>query len=165
MYFMFSFFSYILIIMFFYSWHPLFMSMMITLQTIMIGLTIYIFNGISWFSYLLFMIFLSGMMVVLTYVSSLASNSMMKYFILDFVPIMIFTMLFTFFIYFYFKLNYFYDNSINFSNLPIMISFIGKVYSNDMSLFTILLIYYLLLLLILVVKNSFFTKGPLRSNE
>nr|YP_007026892.1 NADH dehydrogenase subunit 6 [Metacrangonyx panousei]CCI69469.1 NADH dehydrogenase subunit 6 [Metacrangonyx panousei] len=160
----FSFLSYICIITFFYSVHPLFMSAMIALQSILIGTIIYLYNSISWFSYLLFMIFLSGMMVVLIYVSSLASNLVMSYFFLDFPSIVLFVLLFSLFPFMYFNLNEFYDNILNFSNLTNLIFFSGKVYTKDMYLFTILIIYYLLVLLVLIVKNAFFTKGPLRSN-
>nr|CCI69391.1 NADH dehydrogenase subunit 6 [Metacrangonyx sp. 5 MDMBR-2012] len=164
MYFFLSFLSYFFIIFFFYSWHPLFMSVMITLQSIIISATIFYFNSVSWFSYLLFMIFLGGMMVILIYVSSLTSNLMMSYYSLKFISIMLFLVLFMFFVFFYNKGNYFYDNSINFSNLPFMLTLSGKMYSKDMYLFTILIIYYLLVLLVLTVKVSAFTKGPLRSN-
>nr|YP_007026853.1 NADH dehydrogenase subunit 6 [Metacrangonyx ilvanus]CCI69556.1 NADH dehydrogenase subunit 6 [Metacrangonyx ilvanus] len=163
-YFIFSFFSYVLIIIFFYSWHPLFMGVTIALQSVIIGMTLYMFSTIPWFSYLLFMIFLSGMMVILIYVSSLASNLIMKYFFMEFKSILYFTILYFFFSYFFMKSNYFCENSVNFSNLPSMILLSGKMYSKEMYMLTVLLICYLLLVLILVVKNSLFTKGPLRSN-
>nr|YP_007026827.1 NADH dehydrogenase subunit 6 [Metacrangonyx dominicanus]CCI69365.1 NADH dehydrogenase subunit 6 [Metacrangonyx dominicanus] len=159
-----SFLSYILILIFFYSWHPLFMGVMVALQSILIGLSIYLFSAVSWFSYLLFMIFLSGMMVILIYVSSLASNLTMKYFFLSFKMMMFFMSLFMLFILLYYKNTYFCDNFIDFSNLTVTIFLAGKVYSKEMYLFTLLIICYLLLVLILIVKNSMFTKGPLRSN-
>nr|CCI69443.1 NADH dehydrogenase subunit 6 [Metacrangonyx sp. 2 MDMBR-2012] len=159
-----SFFSYTMIIIFFYSSHPLFMSTMIAIQSIMISVTIYLFNSISWFSYLLFMIFLSGMMVVLIYVSSLTSNLTMKYFFVDLKSLILLSVLFLFFPLLYYKVYYFYNNNMDFSNLSNLIIMAGKIYSKDMYLFTILIICYLLIVLILVVKNSLFTKGPLRSN-
>nr|CCI71921.1 NADH dehydrogenase subunit 6 [Metacrangonyx longipes] len=162
-YFIFSFLSYMLIIIFFYSWHPLFMGVMIALQSVLVALIIYIFNSTPWFSYLLFMIFLSGMMIILIYVSSLASNLTMKYFFLELSSITTFMVLFLFFANYYSDKNYFYDNSVNFSNLPNLIVFSSSVYSKYMYLFTVLLICYLLMILILVVKNSLFTKGPLRA--
>nr|CCI69339.1 NADH dehydrogenase subunit 6 [Metacrangonyx sp. 3 ssp. 1 MDMBR-2012] len=165
MYFFFSLLSYILIIIFFYSWHPLFMSVMITLQSIVISATIFYFTSISWFSYLLFMIFLGAMMVILIYVSSLASNLMMSYYSLKFSNGVLFTGCFMlFFVLAYYSSDYFYDNSMNFSNLSPVVILSGKMYSKDMYLFTILIIYYLLVLLVLTVKVSSFTKGPLRAN-
>nr|CCI69313.1 NADH dehydrogenase subunit 6 [Metacrangonyx samanensis] len=162
-FFIISFLTYFLILFFFYSWHPLFMGIMIAVQSILIGLSLYFFSSISWFSYLLMMIFLSGMMVILLYVSSLASNLIMDKKMFSLGMITFFTLMF--FLFGYYQNNiYFCDNSANFSNLPGMIFLSGKVYSKEMYLFTVLIICYLLLLLILVVKNSLFTKGPLRSN-
>nr|CCI69495.1 NADH dehydrogenase subunit 6 [Metacrangonyx sp. 1 MDMBR-2012] len=163
-YFMLSFFSYILIIFFFSSSHPLFMSTMIALQSVLIGLTIYFFTSISWFSYLLFMIFLSGMMVILIYISSLASNLLMNYFVTDLKNLIMLMLLFMSFYFLTIKMNYFYDNNMNFSNLSNLILLSVKVYSKEMYMFTVMIICYLLALLILVVKNSLFTKGPLRSS-
>nr|QEJ81962.1 NADH dehydrogenase subunit 6 [Metacrangonyx sp. n. DJ2019] len=162
MYFIFSVSSYMLIIIFFYSSHPLFMGVMVAFQSILIGLIIYMFNTISWFSYLLFMIFLSGMMVVLIYITSLASNIMMKYFFLDTASLILFILLMIAFMFTYDKLNYFCNNSIDFSNLSDLAVLSGSIYSKHSYLFTSLLIVYLLLVLILVVKNSLFSKGPLR---
>nr|CCI69404.1 NADH dehydrogenase subunit 6 [Longipodacrangonyx sp. 1 MDMBR-2012] len=162
-YFVLSFFSYFLIIGFFYSWHPLFMSVVIALQSVLISAVIFSFNSINWFSYLLFMVFLSGMMVILIYVSSLASNLVMKYFFFEFETFVLYFILFIAISYYYNLMGFIYDNNLSFSNLPNLIILSGKVYSSDTCLFTILLICYLLLLLILVVKSSMFTKGPLRS--
>nr|YP_007026879.1 NADH dehydrogenase subunit 6 [Metacrangonyx longicaudus]CCI69456.1 NADH dehydrogenase subunit 6 [Metacrangonyx longicaudus] len=163
MYLIFTFFSYIMIIIFFYSWHPLFMSMMIAFQSILIGMTIYLFNFISWFSYLLFMIFLSGMMIILIYVSSLASNLLMKYFLLDLKTLTLFVLIFMLPLFFSFSTDHFYGNNMNFSNFSNLGLMAGKMYYKDFYLFTVLIICYLLVLLILVVKNSVFTEGPLRS--
>nr|YP_007026905.1 NADH dehydrogenase subunit 6 [Metacrangonyx remyi]CCI69569.1 NADH dehydrogenase subunit 6 [Metacrangonyx remyi] len=160
----FLFFSYILLI-FFFSSHPLFMSIMITLQTILIGLIIYYFSVISWFSYLLFMLFLSGMMIILIYVSSLASNNMMKYLIFDFKSIFIFLMLYALMSLYHSKVYILCDSFIHFSNLSYTVTMFMKVYAKETYALTMLLICYLLLVLIMVVKNSSFSKGPLRSNK
>nr|YP_007026866.1 NADH dehydrogenase subunit 6 [Metacrangonyx spinicaudatus]CCI69430.1 NADH dehydrogenase subunit 6 [Metacrangonyx spinicaudatus] len=163
-YFIFSLLSYVMIITFFYSNHPLFMTTMIALQSVLISMTIYLFNSISWFSYLLFMIFLSGMLVVLIYVSSLASNLTMKYFFLDTKSLVIFSILLFLPPFLMYEATFFYNNNMDFSNLSNLIMTASKVYSSQMYLFTVLIICYLLILLILVVKNSLFTKGPLRSS-
>nr|CCI69378.1 NADH dehydrogenase subunit 6 [Metacrangonyx sp. 4 MDMBR-2012] len=165
MYFFFSFFSYMLLVFFFFSGHPLLMSIMITIQAILVGLTIYYFSVISWFSYLLFMLFLSGMVIILIYVSSLASNTMMKYFFFDFKNIFIFLSFYGFMSYYATKIYIFCDNFIDFSNFENTVILFMKVYSKETYFLTMLLICYLLLVLIMVVKNSSFTKGPLRSNK
>nr|CCI69543.1 NADH dehydrogenase subunit 6 [Metacrangonyx goulmimensis] len=159
-----SFFTYFMIITFYSSQHPLFMSVMIALQSVLIGMMIYLFNCISWFSYLLFMIFLSGMMIILVYISSLASNLTVKYFFFDIKLLSLSMIIPMILIFSSNQINIFYNNNTNFSNLCNLIMITGKVYSSKTYLFTILIICYLLVVLILVVKNSLFTKGPLRTH-
>nr|CCI69352.1 NADH dehydrogenase subunit 6 [Metacrangonyx goulmimensis] len=148
---------------FFFLVHPLFMSLMILSQSILVGLIIYLYNSISWFSYLLFMIFLSGTMIILVYVSSLASNILMKYFLLNLKTFMMLLILLIILSFLSSKVSIFYNNNDNFSNLSNMIVMAGKIYSKENYLFTVLIMCYLLVVLILVVKNSLLTKGPLRS--
>nr|ALO76495.1 NADH deshydrogenase subunit 6 [Mastinocerus sp. MAS01] len=58
--------------------HPLMLSLMIMMQTIMISLmTSYMINN-SWYSYMLFMIIISGLMIMFIYMTSLTSNKMFK---------------------------------------------------------------------------------------
>nr|YP_009130815.1 NADH dehydrogenase subunit 6 [Metapenaeus ensis]AKA27973.1 NADH dehydrogenase subunit 6 [Metapenaeus ensis]QID77074.1 NADH dehydrogenase subunit 6 [Metapenaeus ensis]UUF68265.1 NADH dehydrogenase subunit 6 [Metapenaeus ensis] len=54
--------------------HPLAMGLMLLLQTMMICVTAGLSMNSFWFSYILFLIFLGGMLVLFMYVASLASN-------------------------------------------------------------------------------------------
>nr|CDN85565.1 NADH dehydrogenase subunit 6 [Geocharax gracilis] len=54
--------------------HPLSMGLTLLIQTILICLLTGTFNSSFWFSYILFLIFLGGMLILFIYVASLASN-------------------------------------------------------------------------------------------
>nr|URH16896.1 NADH dehydrogenase subunit 6 [Nasutitermes princeps] len=56
--------------------HPMAMGMMLLMQTIMICLISGTMYSSFWFSYILFMIMIGGMLVLFMYMTSLASNEM-----------------------------------------------------------------------------------------
>nr|QXU57698.1 NADH dehydrogenase subunit 6 [Cherax quadricarinatus] len=58
--------------------HPLSMGLVLLTQTILICALSGLFGPSCWFSYILFLIFLGGMLVLFIYVSSLASNEAFK---------------------------------------------------------------------------------------
>nr|QZQ52559.1 NADH dehydrogenase subunit 6 [Calliteara horishanella] len=152
--------------------NPLSMGLMILYQTLLTCLLSGMLIKTYWFSYILFLVFLGGLLVMFIYVTSIASNELfypslnMKIYFLMF---LFFTM-----IYFYnqnFMLMNFTNNSdminlFNYENLFINYNKINlnKLYNNHTFLIMIMLIIYLLITLIAVVKitNIFF--GPLRSS-
>nr|YP_010397613.1 NADH dehydrogenase subunit 6 [Pagastia lanceolata]UQJ73704.1 NADH dehydrogenase subunit 6 [Pagastia lanceolata] len=150
--------------------HPMAMGLMLLIQTFLICLITGNYSKTFWFSYVLFLIFLGGMLVLFIYVTSLASNEMfsfsMKIFILSGIifSLTMFMMLIM-------------DNSImmNFLNNNEMCSMINmktyinentislnKLYNFPTNMLTILLINYLFLTLIAVVKITNIFEGPLR---
>nr|YP_009681598.1 NADH dehydrogenase subunit 6 [Dicyrtomina saundersi]QDO72019.1 NADH dehydrogenase subunit 6 [Dicyrtomina saundersi] len=58
--------------------HPMLLMVNIIMQTIFICLLVWMINNTSWFSYILFLIFLGGLMVLFIYICSLASNENFK---------------------------------------------------------------------------------------
>lgn len=131
------------------------------------GLTIKTF----WFSYILFLIFLGGLLVLFIYVTSLASNE-----IFNFSNKITFLYLFMitasiFFVTFFIDKAFFINNFINLDRerITIIKTFIkenslilNKLYNFPINLITILLIIYLFLTLIAVVKITNIFEGPLR---
>lgn len=137
--------------------HPVRLIIIILAQTITLCLLIWTFNKIRWFSYILFLIFLGGLMVLFIYISSLASNEI-------------------------FSLNlkrtistYFYSTIIL---TIILITLVNQtktqefsspekrfriIFSYSIALPTITTIIYLLLTLIVVVKITSKYEGPLRN--
>nr|AMH85367.1 NADH dehydrogenase subunit 6 [Marmarodeceia marmorata] len=150
--------------------HPLAMGLMLLIQTTTICLITGLINKSFWFSYILFLIFLGGMLVLFIYVTSLASNEMFSLSIkLTFISIsLIFLFLFISFFMDKTILTHFLQNcemtiSSDFSILNSENSLnLNKLYNYPTNLITILLMNYLLVTLIAVVKITKMFFGPLR---
>nr|YP_010586931.1 NADH dehydrogenase subunit 6 [Agria mihalyii]UZZ45796.1 NADH dehydrogenase subunit 6 [Agria mihalyii] len=149
--------------------HPLAMGLTLLIQTTLICMMSGLMTKTFWFSYILFLVFLGGMLVLFIYVTSLASNEMFTLSIkLMIISLMIF---FTSMI-----ILYFLDKTmlLQYSNLEIKSTFnmnsylmetslsLNKLYNHPTNLLTILLMNYLLITLIAVVKITKLFKGPLR---
>nr|WNG77936.1 NADH dehydrogenase subunit 6 [Elephantomyia inulta] len=150
--------------------HPLAMGLMLLIQTFLVCAFTGLMAKTFWFSYVLFLIFLGGMLVLFIYMTSLASNEMFSLSMkLSMISIMLFIlfmmiMIFTDFSLINFlslnqemmlslnKSNYTLENSIN----------LNKLYNFPTNILTLLLITYLFLTLIIIVKISNNFYGPLR---
>nr|UEK25922.1 NADH dehydrogenase subunit 6 [Hemigrapsus takanoi] len=144
--------------------HPLAMGLMLFIQTVLISITIGIFNFSFWFSYILFLVFLGGMLVLFIYVASLASNESFSFSLLSFLFFLSITSMLTFFLAwldpFITSLNSSTSSSLTyFISTPFIINW---VYNTPSMVFTIFIVSYLLLMLIIVVKIVNLFKGPLR---
>lgn len=128
-----------------------------------------------WFSYILFLTFLGGLLVLFIYVSRIASNEL-------FSSSIIIKIIFLIFFFLSILISYFYIHNLNwlniFNNLEINNYFniflffnnenkinLNKLYNNQTFILIIILIIYLFITLVAVVKirNIFF--GPLRSHN
>nr|YP_008815848.1 NADH dehydrogenase subunit 6 [Celaenorrhinus maculosa]AGZ17862.1 NADH dehydrogenase subunit 6 [Celaenorrhinus maculosa] len=154
--------------------HPLSMGLMILIQTFMVCLISGMISYTYWFSYILFLTFLGGLLVLFIYVASIASNEM---FIFTFKNkiLMFFMFVITPF------LSTFFMNNLNWMNLFInshemnnffnfMLFFnnencinLSKLYNSQTYFLMIMMIIYLLITLIAVVKITNIFYGPLRS--
>nr|YP_010988632.1 NADH dehydrogenase subunit 6 [Anaspides clarkei]WOR80924.1 NADH dehydrogenase subunit 6 [Anaspides clarkei] len=148
--------------------HPLSMGLTLLIQTCFICVTSGITNLTFWFSYILFLIFLGGMLVLFIYVASLASNEMFKISFSFLFLISFFLMLFLIFFMFSDFLM-FYINSLNmghsflnFSYQPLGQDLISFIYSPSIMFYTLFMVFYLLLTLIIAVKITNNFQGPLR---
>nr|UQJ73574.1 NADH dehydrogenase subunit 6 [Diamesa sp. 6XL] len=150
--------------------HPMAMGLMLLVQTALICLITGNYSKTFWFSYVLFLIFLGGMLVLFIYVTSLASNEMfsfsMKIFIMSI--IILFISLIMMIIMDNSMIANFLSNNEVYSMMD-MKSFINentvslnKLYNFPTNMLTILLINYLFLTLIAVVKITNIYEGPLR---
>nr|WGU15888.1 NADH dehydrogenase subunit 6 [Zeugodacus depressus] len=150
--------------------HPLAMGLMLLIQTLQICLLTGLMTKSFWFSYILFLIFLGGMLVLFIYVTSLASNEMfslsMKLTVMCIMITLILTLIFMFM-----------DKSLTtpfMQNLEMQPTYqmnillpenalnLHKLYNFPTNLITILLMNYLLITLIAVVKITKLFYGPLR---
>nr|AVN67913.1 NADH dehydrogenase subunit 6 [Lobopterella dimidiatipes] len=141
--------------------HPLTMGMILLMQTVIISLMTGLISQSFWFSYILFLIFLGGMLILFMYVTSLASNEM---FFLSYKP-MVTSIILTIIMIILFKNTPMMQNTEmnNFlSTNNFLMNSITKLYNQPSGIITILMASYLFLTLIAVVKIINIFKGPLR---
>nr|UDU84901.1 NADH dehydrogenase subunit 6 [Olethreutes sp. 2019HN00063] len=161
--------------MMFFLTHPLSMGMMILIQTTFICLLTGMLINTYWFSYILFLTFLGGLLVLFIYVSSIASNELFKNnFFFSKIILFNFSLIMIFSFFFIYNLNWmnfnFNDEMNNFFNLNLFFNNenkinLSKLYNNQTFLMMMMMIIYLFITLIAVVKitNIFF--GPLRPSN
>nr|QIT03230.1 NADH dehydrogenase subunit 6 [Sarcophaga caudagalli] len=154
---------------FFNMKHPLAMGLTLLIQTTLICLTSGLMTKTFWFSYILFLVFLGGMLVLFIYVTSLASNEMFSFSMkLTMTTIIMFILSISVLIFIDKNILIQYNN-MEIQSMINMDSYIMenslslmKLYNYPTNLLTIMLMNYLLITLIAVVKITKLFKGPLR---
>nr|YP_009537932.1 NADH dehydrogenase subunit 6 [Limenitis arthemis]AYN60662.1 NADH dehydrogenase subunit 6 [Limenitis arthemis] len=169
------FFSFLLIsfsILLYFINHPLSMGLLILIQTLLSCLLSGMLINTYWFSYILFLIFLGGLLVLFIYVSSVASNELFK---INFI-----NKFFFIYIFFIIIMSFFFSNNLiwmNFSFNDEMTNFfnsifffnneynfnLSKLYNKQNYLMMMMMIIYLFITLIAIVKITNIYFGPLRS--
>nr|YP_009261594.1 NADH dehydrogenase subunit 6 [Hypsopygia regina]AKH04961.1 NADH dehydrogenase subunit 6 [Hypsopygia regina] len=153
--------------------HPLAMGLMILTQTLLICLLSGMMIKTYWFSYILFLTFLGGLLVLFIYVTSLASNEMFKInknFKMMFIVMMILSGIFSFSFYNNFMI---FFNNLEMNNLNNLFLFfnnensinLSKLYNNQTFFLIMMMIIYLFITLIAVIKITNIFYGPLRSSN
>nr|WNS59303.1 NADH dehydrogenase subunit 6 [Amphinemura chui] len=153
--------------------HPLAMGMMLLLQTVIISILTGMITQSFWFSYILFLVFLGGLLVLFIYVTSLASNEMFTLSTTALMPLAIglpilaLGVLLT-------DSSMLVTSTSNFESLNITYTplyqeeatnSLTKLYNTPTSLITLTLVMYLFLTLIAVVKITKINQGPLRQGN
>nr|YP_009261607.1 NADH dehydrogenase subunit 6 [Evergestis junctalis]AKJ25907.1 NADH dehydrogenase subunit 6 [Evergestis junctalis] len=159
--------------MFFFN-HPLAMGLMILTQTLFVCLISGMMINTYWFSYILFLTFLGGLLVLFIYVSSIASNEIFK--ISLNMKMFFFMMIFNLYLLSYlniYNLNWlnFNINNSDMNNWFDLFLFynnenkinMSKLYNNQTFMLMTMMIIYLFITLIAVVKITNIFYGPLRS--
>nr|AML26663.1 NADH dehydrogenase subunit 6 [Ptiliidae sp. BMNH 1274724] len=137
----------ILSLLFLIMKHPLSMGMILIMQTLTITLIMGMMNNTYWFSYLLFLIMIGGMLILFMYMTSIMSNKKFSYFNKKLIILILpgFGMI-----------SYINNDFITDSNL--------NKYLNLPSMFLMfIMIIYLFIIMIAVVKITKFKMGPLRT--
>nr|AMH85484.1 NADH dehydrogenase subunit 6 [Eudasyphora canadiana] len=149
--------------------HPLAMGLTLLIQTMLVSMLSGLMTKSFWYSYILFLVFLGGMLVLFIYVTSLASNEMFSFSIKLMVTSFIIMLLLTITLYFIDKnilLQYYNLENQSIYNMNSFLNensmSLNKLYNYPTNLLTILLMNYLLITLIAVVKITNLFKGPLR---
>lgn len=145
--------------------HPLSIGLTLLIQTILVALSAGVSTYSFWFSYILFIIFLGGILVLFIYVSSLASNEFFSFSFARFFAYFLLSLTISLTLIFSDLIpNSFFTSLPSSSNnisttTPFIVSWI---YSDTSIVFTLFIVLYLLLTLIVVVKITNLFKGPLR---
>nr|QWC54449.1 NADH dehydrogenase subunit 6 [Macdunnoughia hybrida] len=153
--------------------NPLSMGLMILIQTLLTCLLTGMMIKTYWFSYILFLTFLGGLLVLFIYVSSIASNELFNFnFNFKLIFFFIAIMMMIQFIYFNNKnmswMNFSFNSEMNdFFNLIMFFNNenkinLSKLYNSQTYMMMMMMIIYLFISLIAVVKITNIFYGPLR---
>nr|YP_009995542.1 NADH dehydrogenase subunit 6 [Eristalinus quinquestriatus]QNQ07383.1 NADH dehydrogenase subunit 6 [Eristalinus quinquestriatus]QVL28707.1 NADH dehydrogenase subunit 6 [Eristalinus quinquestriatus] len=151
--------------------HPLSMGLMLLIQTVMVSCITGLMTKSFWFSYILFLIMVGGMLVLFIYMTSLASNEMftlsMKMTIISIIMLFFLLIMIFFMDKMFLTFNSMNTEMNSISNLNSYISEnslnLIKLYNYPTNMITILLINYLLITMIASIKITKLFYGPIRS--
>ena len=139
--------------------HPVIFISLILLQTVILRISIWITSSCSWFSFILFLIFLGGLIVLFIYITSLASNELLTH------------NMHTLNIYSLISITSLWMILFNNKNLERIhhkenniLNFFIDIYSESLINIITLVIVYLLLTLIIAVKISNKKEAPIKSS-
>nr|QOL00683.1 NADH dehydrogenase subunit 6 [Menglacris maculata] len=149
--------------------HPMSMMLFIIIQTFLTGLITGMMMESFWLSYILFLTFLGGMLVLFIYITSIASNEMfqpksisMIFTLMMWIIVMISLIILdkTMFIDFYKNTETENINhSINFQEMSMSLM---KIYNSPTFIITMMMMIYLFLTLLAVVLITNINQGPIR---
>nr|AYQ19091.1 NADH dehydrogenase subunit 6 [Amarygmini sp. ACP-2013] len=150
-----------LTITFMFMMHPLSMGLILLCQTITISMITGMMNQNFWFSYILFLIMVGGMLILFMYMTSIASNEKFK---MNLTIIMLLIPTTTLIIFMPEKSkNQIINNEMMEQMNPIeFMMTINKFMNKSMSMVLLFMMIYLLLALIATVKITEFKKGSMR---
>nr|AND96510.1 NADH deshydrogenase subunit 6 [Milichus apicalis] len=143
--------------------HPLSMGTILLIQTINLTLYMGYLKFDYWYSYILFLIMIGGMLVLFIYMTTVASNEKfspsIKLLIMSSMIILIFMFLLIIMDPFFYMMN---SNFNEYENEFINLS-LNKYFNFPNSIIMYTLILYLLITLFVIVKITSFKKGSLRT--
>lgn len=150
--------------------HPLAIGLTLLIQTCLVAFLTGCLRTSFWFSYILFLVFLGGILVLFIYITRLASNEIfsLSYIMISLIPFFLIRFLLCRLSLQVFDWVLPYASSTSMfdseSTKIIMESLILKLYNSLTYHLTILLACYLLLTLIVVVNITRLNQGPLRTH-
>lgn len=151
--------------------HPISLGLILFIQTLLTCILTGLIRKNFWISYILFLIFIGGMLILFIYISSLSPNLIIRFsskiiiIFLIFRLLLIITLFLDKFFIINIKNNYdsLTNNKLNLLNNNTLL--LSKIYNYPNNFLTIIIIIYLLLTLIIIVKISNSFIGPLRKNN
>lgn len=152
-------------IMFFFIKTPLAKASTIIIQTINVALIRYVFTSISWYIYVVVIIFIRGIMVLFSYIRAIARNIIITSSINGLTKVKLTRIISLIIV----VITSACAPQIVWSQLLILntnnfiIINVNKLFISFNRCLTILIIIYLLIRLIVVVKITFYNKGPIKA--
>nr|YP_010547228.1 NADH dehydrogenase subunit 6 [Odontocimbex svenhedini]UYK52167.1 NADH dehydrogenase subunit 6 [Odontocimbex svenhedini] len=148
---------------------PLSMGLTLLMQTLMITMNSALINFKFWFSYILFIIMLGGMLVLFIYITSLTANMKFKFNKKMMILMMLIMLLMSIYLLYLNNNNYYLNtnSALNLTNLELEMNFYLKSSLKKMFYYPnykilLIIINYLLFTLFIIVKIININKGPLR---
>nr|ADO60490.1 NADH dehydrogenase subunit 6 [Elmidae sp. BMNH 840216] len=149
--------------------HPMSMGLTLLIQSTLISMITGFYNHNFWFSYILFLIMIGGMLVLFIYMTSIASNEMFKY--SNKLTIFVFTLIITLTIIMFnsdqliMNQNVFNIDSTIFNNPELFKLSLNKYLNFPSNIMLFFMIIYLFITLIAVVKITNISYGPMRQKH
>nr|YP_010954885.1 NADH dehydrogenase subunit 6 [Dorcus hirticornis]WMW30270.1 NADH dehydrogenase subunit 6 [Dorcus hirticornis] len=143
--------------------HPLSLGILLLFQSILVALITGWMNLTFWYSYILFLIMIGGMLVLFMYMTSVASNEKFKFSL----PMLLMMMSIIMMMPLYFFTDQWLINSKVLLSENMILIFtlmsLNKFLNFPAIMISITLIIYLLITLIVAIKMSKYKQGPLRN--
>nr|AML25805.1 NADH dehydrogenase subunit 6 [Elateroidea sp. BMNH 1274768] len=148
--------------------HPMSLGLILLIQSLIVALITGFMFSTFWFSYIMFIIMVGGILVLFIYMVSIASNELFKFSNLLFMSMMMFfmSMMMLFILNDKFNLNMYnstQDINYIYKSLTPMINF-TKYLNYPSSTILFFMIIYMFITLVAVVKITDIKQGPLRQN-
>lgn len=135
--------------------HPITIGITLLIQTVIVRIITLLLFSNSWFSYIIFLILIGGLLILFIYITRIASNEKFKF---NFNLIYILFLYLIFFLILNNKLNFYIKTELMFQFNICLTKFIQPI----RNLILLFLIIYLFIILIASVKISVSSGGPLR---
>nr|YP_011010378.1 NADH dehydrogenase subunit 6 [Metrocoris triangulatus]WPW46993.1 NADH dehydrogenase subunit 6 [Metrocoris triangulatus] len=142
--------------------HPLSMGFNLILMTAMLSMMMNLFMKYSWYSYILILVMLGGMLVLFMYMASVASNEIMKFSLKMMLTTIMVTIIVTIFMKNEMIMNMqtIIPTIENQQSMSMM-----KLFNSKTMIITILLAMYLLMTMIYVIFINNVFEGPMRKKN
>nr|ALO70283.1 NADH deshydrogenase subunit 6 [Aloconota currax] len=157
--------NFLMSLIFIFLNHPMTLGLILMIQTLMISLITGMLNNNFWFSYILFLIMIGGMLVLFIYMTSIASNEMFSY---SNKIMMMMSMMMILLLIIYLSFDWYFMDIYNNFNEQYMMKMsnqstnLTKFFNYPSMLMMFFMIIYLFITLIAIVKITKIEYGPLR---
>nr|QLY89938.1 NADH dehydrogenase subunit 6 [Brachycentrus maculatus] len=145
--------------------HPLMITIMMIIQTSLMTLIIGMMSQTFWMSYIMFLTFIGGLLILFIYISSMTSNKILNFNKMNLIYMIILLSLF----YFYMNniMHFINMETMKMNNFSLMMNFennlfMSNFYNQNEMYFTILMMIYLFIMLIISMKIINLKYSPMR---